>query len=90
MSVSHKANHAKWGKSIGTGSGTVLTITVPTGGVVAGQTLIVRSATGYMSNGHTITDTRGNAYTSLRSAAGGTARASSTQPRSPPHCRPVT
>jgi len=78
MSTSRTANHANWIKSLGIAtssqvSGTVLTITVPTGGIAAGQTLIIRSATDYMSNGPTITDTRGNTYTSLRSAAGGTA-----------------
>ena len=75
MSASRKANHAAYLKSIGTANsgqtpGTALTITAPAGGVPAGHTLIIRSATDYTTAAPTVADTRGNSYTSLRSAAG--------------------
>ncbi len=52
-------------------AGTTLTISVPTGGVPAGHTLIIRSVADFTSNGATVTDTRGNSYTRDRTAANG-------------------
>lgn len=69
------ANHALFVKNVGfnnsgQASATTLVITVPAGGVPAGHTLIVRSASDFISSGPTIADSRSNTYTSVRSAAG--------------------
>lgn len=59
-------------------SGTTLTISVPTGGIPAGHTLIVRTCGDYTSTGASVTDSRGNTYTRDRSSgdSGTTMRAS--------------
>ncbi|EDK72280.1 hypothetical protein TM7_0606, partial [candidate division TM7 genomosp. GTL1] len=50
-------------------SGTILTFTVPVGGVPAGHTLITRVMHDYTSGGPTMSDVRGNTYTRDRTAA---------------------
>lgn len=50
-------------------SGATLTLTVPTGGVSTGHTLIVRILHDYTAGAPTITDSKGNAYARDRTAA---------------------
>ncbi len=73
LSASHTLNPGTFVQNVGSSdsaqvSGTTLTITVPTGGIPVGHTLIVRSATDYLAAAPTLTDSRSNAYTSLRSS----------------------
>lgn len=74
MSASKLINHASFVKNIGSKnsaqvSATTLAVLV-TGAVPVGHTILVRSGGDFTSAAPTITDTKGNTYTSVRSAAG--------------------
>jgi hypothetical protein len=49
-------------------SGTTLTVPVPAGGVASGHVLVLRSGSDFTNNAPTISDGRGNTYTTLRTA----------------------
>lgn len=51
-------------------SGTTLAVTIPTGGIPIGHTLIVRSAYDFTNTAPTIADSRSNTYTTIRTSAG--------------------
>lgn len=75
MCATKLVNHSAFVKNVGSAnsaqtSGTTVVITVPSAGVPVGHTLITRSVSDYISSGPTITDSRGNTYTSARTASG--------------------
>jgi hypothetical protein len=61
------AGSAAFVKNVGSAltktAGTTLTLAVPSGGVAAGRTLLVKVAHEYTAGGPTVIDSRGNAYT---------------------------
>jgi hypothetical protein len=66
---------AEFVKTVGAAStkttGTALTVTVPPGGVDAGNTLFVRVVADFTAGGGTVTDSRGNSYVRDRTSANG-------------------
>lgn len=53
-------------------SGTTLVLTVPAGGVAAGNAVVIRSASDFTNNGPTAADSKSNTYQSIRTAPTGT------------------
>jgi hypothetical protein len=57
------------GNSSTKAAGTTLTLTVPSGGVPSGHTVIVKTLSDYLTSAPIITDSRGNTYTRDRTGA---------------------